>query len=231
MWIQTRDGSPTLWHNDLAESYRSVKGAFTEAFKVFAEAGLQKVQDYKWHNVQVGEFGLGAGTNWLLWSLAARAKGIKFHYWAIEHDTEAFSLGLQEWPKCARALCDLFKRYPAQFSNEYLSGLTPDFLREEILNLKAPTVFANINAALAAQPSQAQIWFHDPFGYEVNPDGYHLETLKSLEPLWAPQFFACSYACNRYFQQSLMQIPGMQTQRRFSGEHGLKRESLEFFRS
>lgn len=206
LWIQTRDGSPTLWNNLLGESFRSVRGAFTESRKVFVDPGMAvvKQRDISPENpIVIIEFGLGPGTNWFLWNLAAREQGLPFEYYAIEKDLSSFELGKRKW-------------------REVLEGTGTSFE-----DLKMPTVFSCLEEALSKAP-YADLWFHDPFGFEVNPDGYSPSTLLECSRLWKLGCRGFSYACNRHFRESLEKIPGVQVLAVPTQTLTLKRERLEF---
>src|SRR6187402_755100 len=100
VWIRTQDGSPTLWNNDLGEPFRSVKGAFQESLIVFVKPAIEFAQSLVAagkKEIIVGEFGLGAGTNWVFFSLLAQHYRIPFRYFAIERDTEAFRMACEKW--------------------------------------------------------------------------------------------------------------------------------------
>jgi hypothetical protein len=217
-WIQTRDGSPTLWSNDLGESFRSVKGAFTESWAAFVGPGVGApgVGDA----LQVGEFGLGAGTNWMLWTLASRALGIRSTYFAIERDPTPFHMGFEQWIQDSQAISSFLKSRKLDLSSESVASL----LRES----EKPQVFPSLQDAIASGIT-AHVWFHDPFGYDVNPEGYSPETLLACSKLWAPNVWGGSYACNRAFRESLQALPGISARVVPTGGEGLKRERLEFF--
>ena len=72
------------------------------------------------------------------------------------------------------------------------------------------------------------IWFHDPFGFSVNPDGYSPETLLHCSQLWANDFFGTSYACNGQFQRNLKACGVKRVETCSTIEASLKKESLQF---
>lgn len=189
-WLKTRDGSPTLWNNALAESFRSTKGAFSESWVAFVNPALDVVKNNQ-QKITVGEFGLGAGTNWLIWSLAAKAHNISFDYFAIERDLRSFEMALVKWKLSAEQLQKFFLQFDIQLN------LDDDFLN----TLERPQVFPSLEEA--QNNFKTDIWFHDPFGYEVNPDGYSIETIHLCRNLWKQNCHGYSYACNRIFQNSL----------------------------
>jgi tRNA U34 5-methylaminomethyl-2-thiouridine-forming methyltransferase MnmC len=74
---------------------------------------------------------------------------------------------------------------------------------------------------------RADFWFHDPFGYDVNPEGYSEEMLRKCRIFFKSDTLACTYACNKFFQSVLEK-----TKFKFdvlpSGDPLLKRERLIF---
>lgn len=234
VWIQTRDGSPTLWDNELGECYRSVKGAFTESWNVFVEPArrfMRSTLQPQGLALVVGEFGLGPGTNWLLWSLGRWMDGAEKQvqnaqapYYVIERDLTSFEKGLERWISETDQLNLFFKPIFERDGMPHRE-ITPQVISE----LPRPIVFESLDAMIASVPqSSFRIWFHDPFGYEVNPDGYSVDTLTRLKALWATPLIGVSYACNRKFQDTLQSI-GLRVQIETSQHPSLKRQRTEFY--
>ena len=216
VWIRTQDGSPTLWSNQLGEPFRSVKGAFRESLLVFVKPAIEYIQKRKIEKPVIGEFGLGTGTNWFLFNVVASAYGIEHTYFAIEKNSTPFFEAEKKW----------------QQETHLLKKIVDDIFQIEIslpkLNYQQPKIFT----CLDETPShfKANVWFHDPFGFGVNPDGYNEETLNKCNQLWASEFLGLSYACNSHFQkvlkkQNLGRVESLDTQ-----SPPLKKERLEFER-
>jgi len=231
-WIRTRDGSPTLWHNEEGASFRSQKGAFTESFHVFVAPALRHLQALvdqgkieKSAPIQLIEFGLGLGTNWCLWSLASRALGLNVNYTAVERESQSFKMGFAHWIETPN--------FPATFVGSELNlEISEEESRLWLEEARSKlNVVASIDKLLSTIDSKEQepadIWFHDPFGFDVNPSAYQEEYLRKLIPAFAPNGKALSYACNSPFQKAL-EAAGFAPQTHASGVHGLKRERLEF---
>ena len=216
VWIRTQDGSPTLWSNQLGEPFRSVKGAFRESLLVFAKPAIEYILQKNIKNPVIGEFGLGIGPNWLLFNLLAPAFDIEHSYFAIEKDTTPFFESQKKWeheiPLIEKIIEDVFKkRISVSFSS-----------------LKSPQIFNSLEAA--SPGNKASIWFHDPFGFGVNPEGYTEETLIKCENLWAPQVLGLSYACNSNFQRVLKKRNLNRVESLDVQSPPLKKERLEFER-
>ena len=64
-FITTKDGSHTLWNEDLDETYHSRHGALQESLYVFIEMGLEPLLQRK-DEIRIFEMGFGTGLNaWL----------------------------------------------------------------------------------------------------------------------------------------------------------------------
>jgi tRNA U34 5-methylaminomethyl-2-thiouridine-forming methyltransferase MnmC len=220
LWLKTRDGSPTLWSNELGESFRSLRGAFTESYWAFVRPALERATEHlgnPFATLEIGEFGLGVGTNWLLWSLFAKARQIPFRYSALEKERLHFDLGLEKWKDEISILQTFMAKFEIELS-------VPQIL--EVLENPQIQIYASMDEMLLSN-ARFDIWFHDPFGAEVNPEGYTPTTLEKLSAHWNPQVFGVSYACNRGFQDGLRML-GMEVIVKDFEEPIGKRSRLEF---
>ena len=113
VWIKTRDGFPTLWNQNLGESYRSIKGAFLESWHVFVKPALFIQKQKNLISPMVGEFGLGAGTNWVLWCAAQKLLGFEHvHYACVENTVKSFEMGRQKWSDLQNEITEFLKTQP-----------------------------------------------------------------------------------------------------------------------
>jgi hypothetical protein len=223
VWIRTRDNSPTLWNNSLGEGFRSYKGAFSESWGTFIEPLLEKIKENSLNTLFIGEFGLGPGTNWALISTLAYLKNFTVHYFAIEKDIRSFEMGQKYWNENKNSLYE--------FVTVKLGGTDNKPLCDFKL-LPPPMIFNSLKDALIETKNchKADFWFHDPFGYAVNPDGYSLETLKVCAELCNDKVLGLSYACHRPFQEVLKAL-NFEVKTPEQKNPQLKRQRLEFFRS
>ncbi|MEZ4814212.1 MAG: MnmC family methyltransferase [Bdellovibrionota bacterium] len=221
VWIKTQDGSPTLWNNDIGEPFRSAKGAFHESLIVFVKPAIEFAQQLILNGkteINVGEFGLGAGTNWVLFSCLAQHLKIPFKYFAIEQDTESYELARLKWSEEKILIQEKIK--------EHL-GLDAKL---NIESLPQPEIFPSLKIfsdEFVKRNKKCDIWFHDPFGSGVNPEGYTEETLQLCSINWGKPCIGLSYACNGAFQQALKSL-GLTVNTRLLNSPPLKREALEF---
>ncbi len=84
--IVTEDGSHSLYHQDLKETYHSFHGALQESKHVFIDKGLRFWRTKKGlpGSVKIFEVGLGTGLNALLAAQFAMESGISIEYTGVE---------------------------------------------------------------------------------------------------------------------------------------------------
>jgi tRNA U34 5-methylaminomethyl-2-thiouridine-forming methyltransferase MnmC len=150
-----------------------------------------------------------------MWHLACHILGRKTGpYWAVEKNLDSFRSGLSRWRELETPM--------TQFLVSRV-GRGPDLSTRPFLPLQ-PQVVSSIQDLPSAV---ADLWFHDPFGFDVNPDAYSAETLAIASRSWKPGLRGYSYACNRNFVRALEQakceVQVIPTQSPL-----LKRERLEF---
>jgi tRNA U34 5-methylaminomethyl-2-thiouridine-forming methyltransferase MnmC len=83
--ITTADGSHTLYHSALNETYHSKHGAINEALHVFINNGLDYFFQLQSSNeIKLLEIGFGTGLNCLLTGIESQKEKKVIHYTAIE---------------------------------------------------------------------------------------------------------------------------------------------------
>jgi tRNA U34 5-methylaminomethyl-2-thiouridine-forming methyltransferase MnmC len=93
--ITTHDGSHSLLHEQLNETYHSIHGAIQESKHVFIEHGLAFVQNSGKQEMQILEVGFGTGLNALLTLQYALTHKLIIHYTTVE----AFPVEENVWSK------------------------------------------------------------------------------------------------------------------------------------
>lgn len=81
--IVTKDGSHTLQHPELDETYHSIHGAVQESMHVFIEAGLKAIAHQK-KQISILEIGFGTGLNAWLTALTAHELTCAVEYTTLE---------------------------------------------------------------------------------------------------------------------------------------------------
>lgn len=222
--LTTLDGSLTLESPSYGETYRSRRGALTEARHVFLEASGVLELIGSGRRARVLEVGFGTGLNFLVTAAAAAESGAALEYVAFERD-----------PLDAETLAEL--RYPellAPFEGPYLlvewwrslGTPAPEGTHEwrhgqTTLNLKVGEA-ARLIAAEAAGTFGAV--FLDPFSPRSNPDAWAEELLAGLAAVLAPGGRLVTYSVSGEVRRRLERA-GLNV-RKVPGPPGGKRESL-----
>lgn len=83
--VPTRDGSATLLHGELNQTYHSVNGALQEARHVFLQQGLIYFQQQNHARAaRVLEIGFGTGLNFIVSAAHCLENGLELYYTGIE---------------------------------------------------------------------------------------------------------------------------------------------------
>jgi tRNA U34 5-methylaminomethyl-2-thiouridine-forming methyltransferase MnmC len=170
--IVTKDGSHSLLHKELNETYHSVHGAIQESKYVFIEKGLQHWLDLNDHrNASILEIGFGTGLNALLTLLEATSRQNKISYATIE----AHPLAKEVWSKLNYAStlggADHFEALHA-LSWDAEHEVLPTFLFK-----KYYTSLQSVNLL----PESFDIIYFDAFAPAKQPDMWTFEMLEKVE--------------------------------------------------
>lgn len=129
--IRSEDGSDTLIHPTLGDSYHSTRGAVGEARHVYINAGFMEI--CKTHgSVRVFEMGFGSGLNAVLTYEEALKTGVTVHYTSVE----LYPLSLSTVDKLNyfndnATLRDIFMRMHEAAWNEDVE-LSPNFILHKV---------------------------------------------------------------------------------------------------
>jgi tRNA U34 5-methylaminomethyl-2-thiouridine-forming methyltransferase MnmC len=191
--IITADGSSTLLHEKLGETYHSTKGARSESIHVYIETGLQFRQQQKPNKpLQILEVGYGTGMNALLTLEHARQPiyytGLEpFPIQDEEHITcgELFDATLSEAQEKMASL-------PWTHNTEFQQITEHFFLR------KLPLALMDYHAEI-----MADLVYFDAFAPKYQPDLWQDEAWKHLRRQVNPDALAVTYCAQGAFRRML----------------------------
>jgi tRNA U34 5-methylaminomethyl-2-thiouridine-forming methyltransferase MnmC len=159
----TKDGSKTLYINELDENYHSFHGALQEAQHVFIDNGLKLINDCE---INILEMGLGTGLNLLVTidTFLKTDKNHKIHYFALEkypiNEDEAHELDYSSF-FANTEMKEIYQKIHADSWNDTIE-LLPSFLFTKykcdffkLKNLEIPPI---------------NLVYFDCFGARVQPD-------------------------------------------------------------
>lgn len=193
--IQTADGSSTLLHEKLGETYHSTKGARAESLHVYIQAGLQYLQQLNPNKpLHILEVGYGTGMNALL-SLAYARQPV--YYTGLE----PFPVQEEELTTC-RELFDasLAEAQQKMASLPWNHGNVFQQINEHVFLRKLPCALMDYQAD---QP--ADLVYFDAFAPKFQPDLWQEEAWKHLRQQVKPGALAVTYCAQGAFRRMLKQ--------------------------
>lgn len=169
----TKDGSKTLFINDLKEGYHSEHGALQEAKHVFIKNGLNKINNYKKNILELG-FGTGLNVLVTINEFLKTDKNHIIHYFGLEKYPVSFTEIEQ------LNYNSLFDDYLLTSINEKIHSCEWNKSVEIIPNFflhKIETDFHNLpNINLP----KINLVYYDCFGARVQPDLWELPLFKMV---------------------------------------------------
>lgn len=185
-FINTADGSKTLYHEKVGEHYHSKHGALGESEHVFLESGLKFWLDlHHKKNVSVLEVGFGTGLNFLVAADYCTENGVTCHYSGVEIDPLPLELlassGYQDYVESNVWL---------SFLETYAQALT-----------ESVTLNERVQYGIGVQPimeyateERFDVVFFDAFAAIHQPEMWTPETLHHVASLMKPDGVFVTYA-------------------------------------
>lgn len=214
----TSDGSATLYHASLNETYHSLNGAWSESLHVYIRNGLDHFAGKK-NIVRILEIGFGTGVNALL-TIAESTKFEKIVY----HTLEPFPLSETQ-------LDAYYQTFTIQIPE--IRHLQP-LLRQEPgndLSVSECFNFTWFNQTLQDFEGPANepydLIYYDAFAPSVQPELWSEESLGKVHGLMAPGTCLTTYCAQGQFKRNLKAI-GFEVSHP-KGPHG-KREMTNAFK-
>jgi tRNA U34 5-methylaminomethyl-2-thiouridine-forming methyltransferase MnmC len=192
-FIETGDGSHTLYHPQLDETYHSRKGALTESLHVFIKEGMNYQQALP--ELHILEIGFGTGLNAILALQHAEEYKRRVCYTSLElyplHDEIATKLNynqfLEEW------LHPWFAKMHTTRWQE-VHTLTPYFTLHKI-----DTGLEQYHP----KPGQYNLVFFDAFAPQKQPDLWTIPHFEKLFQALQPGGILVSYCSSGEFRRNL----------------------------
>lgn len=168
--IETADGSRTILIEDWQEQYHSLHGAIAEAYHVFLQSGLYKVNSA---DVAILEIGFGTGLNALITFQEAQKRGLIVRYTGLEaypvKKDELNQLNYVEMLSTSELSTPFQEMHELSWGDPH--AITPYFsLRKLRMDFRD----------FSSGPAYNLIYF-DAFGPRVQPE------------LWTPEVFGSMY--------------------------------------
>ena len=189
--IETKDGSHSVFVEEMGETYHSVHGAMAEAKHVYIKNGIAHCSTL--HEISVLELGFGTGLNALLTAEFANEKKIQTNYTALE----AYPLQENEWSvlNYAQKNQDIFEKLHRCEWEKYTSISGYFRLQKKLM------FFEDMNF-----DCQFDIIYFDVFGYNYQPHLWDKAILQKCFQALKPNGIWVSYACKGVVTRNLKAI-------------------------
>ncbi|MGM9795536.1 MAG: tRNA (5-methylaminomethyl-2-thiouridine)(34)-methyltransferase MnmD [Candidatus Aphodosoma sp.] len=207
---QTKDGSNTLYIQEIDEHYHSIKGAMTESQHIFINCGLKHIDK---SNIDIFEVGFGTGLNTILTLIHSRDKHISYT------TIEKYPLQLEVIKDIEYSTIfnptdySLFERLHTLEWNNYIE-ITPSF---KFRKLKADLTTISLT-------DYYDVIYFDAFSPEKQPEMWSEEVLKKIYYHLRNQGILVTYCAKGEIRRRMQKI-GFVVER-LAGPPGGKREIL-----
>jgi tRNA U34 5-methylaminomethyl-2-thiouridine-forming methyltransferase MnmC len=172
--VITEDGSSSLIHMQIGETFHSTHGALTESKLVFIQNGLKYLIDKgTFQTIKILEIGFGTGLNALLSLSEARNCNIPIDYTAID----AFPLRPEQAEKLNFVDQQLFEPFRSEFKAFHNSENLERTFFEGLFHLKKQKV-----DLLELEPAKSyfDLIYFDAFSSNVQPELWTKEIFQKL---------------------------------------------------
>jgi tRNA U34 5-methylaminomethyl-2-thiouridine-forming methyltransferase MnmC len=188
----TKDGSHTMYVNELDEPYHSIHGAIQESKHVFINQGFHKIRKSP---VRVLEMGLGTGLNLLLTLHESKKPGFGVYYHAVEKypliPSEYNMLNFEKVISC-NPKGILLKMHKAPWGKDY--NLTGNFIIH-----KEKTDFSSMSPA-----GKFDLVYFDAFAPDKQPQLWTGEIFSKLFNLLNPGAILVTYTSKGSVRRTLI---------------------------
>lgn len=198
--IQTEDGSSTLIHAGLNETYHSIHGAIQESQHVFIQAGLHfRLRNSIGNSISILEVGFGTGLNALLTALVAKKLTINIEYTAIEAyplPTETVDLLNYTTLLVEDGTEALFK------SLHQLEWNLSERILENFRLLKSDSKLQEVDFAKA----KFDLVYFDAFAPDKQPEMWERSILRKVTESMNPQAIFVTYSAKGQLKRDLVSL-------------------------
>ncbi|HYG19468.1 MAG TPA: tRNA (5-methylaminomethyl-2-thiouridine)(34)-methyltransferase MnmD [Ohtaekwangia sp.] len=194
--ITTADGSHSLRHTELQETYHSIHGALQESNHVFIRNGLDFYLQSTAEKASIFEVGFGTGLNAWLTLRQARLRNLRIQYTAVE----AYVLPEQIWSGLNYAEDEETRK---DFEALHRAALNePVKICNEFKLTKLHQRLEDIDAMAAAY----DVVYFDAFAPNKQPEMWTLSVLSKIEGLMRPGALFVTYCAKGQLKRDLKSL-------------------------
>lgn len=210
--ITTDDGSHSLYHEELHETYHSTHGALRESLHVFIKSGLHILPE-KSRTIRILEVGFGTGLNAWLTALESQKNITEINYVTLEPHPIPFDISQQ-----------LNFAFGSDHEHALLQSLHRAEWEKEVKISKQFTILKTTNSLQDFRSQETfDLVYYDAFGPPAQPEMWTAELLKKVAGLMSAGGIFVTYCAKGQVRRDLS-AAGLQVER-LPGPPG-KREML-----
>ena len=192
--ILTEDGSNSLYHHDLDETFHSKHGAIQESQHVFIENGLRYfIAQHQQQDISVLEYGFGTGLNTLL-TLMAKAQRTIFYE------------SIEKYPLALDIVNQLNYGGILGHQDEFTKIHTTEWGEAE--EIKDGFTLKKVNTDFRAYQNDStfDLIYFDAFAPSTQPELWQLEVLEQCYDLLVPNGILVTYSAMGQLKRDLKAI-------------------------
>ena len=189
----TKDNSPTLYNDELNETYHSVHGARQESEHVYIQSGLIEYKDNE--SVDIFEMGFGTGLNVLLTDNFSTLNNIKVNF----HSIELFPLSKEVWSELKYPI----NNQETEFFNAIHNSKWEENveIRKGFSLLKEKKSLENIDYS-----SNFDLVYFDAFGPDKQPHLWTVHIFERLMKLMKPGGVLVTYSAKGQVRRDFQKV-------------------------
>ena len=196
--ITTADGSPSLYIEDLNETYHSKHGALTESNFIYINKGLAHWLDHNNKNeLKVFEMGFGTGLNAYLCYIFTLEQKISCHYLTIEK----YPLSYKEVQSLKMRASLPVSEYHLFFDQLHMTEWNKKLCRSNFFFKKVKEDFFSM-----VLDQTFDVLFYDAFGYNAQAEMWQKSALKRCYEMLNPGGVWVSYCAKGAVRRDLEKI-------------------------
>lgn len=197
--IVTKDGSTTLYNQQLDETYHSRHGAIQEAIHVFIKTGLEHaIKQNNLTTIKVFELGFGTGLNCLLTALWSRQNNLPVDY----HSVESVKLSENQINQCNYIELISDKGSEDMFRTIHTEPWNKQVVINNLLSLHK----YECEIEKFSTSALFDVIYFDAFGPRVQPELWEIDVLLKMFDLLNPGGYFVTYCAKGSVRRNLIEI-------------------------
>lgn len=216
-FTETQDGSHTLYHEELDETYHSRHGAIREAYHVFIRSGFDLFQNQQ--HISILEMGFGTGLNCFITYLESLKAKQQIQYTGIEK----FPIQPDVWGK----LNYLDALNAKEHESDFIQMHQLPWNQQTSIDPNFSLLKVDQDLGKFSTNQKFDLVYFDAFGPRVQPELWEKEVFKSMYMLLNQNGVLVTYSCKGDVRRAMLSA-GFEVEK-IAGPPG-KREMLRAFK-